>query len=99
MKVQILTCEAPSSPPDGDDLHGAVPKFFPLWEGYIEGSHSAAPKPLILRWCGRRGSNPHDFRHGNLNPARLPVPPRPRPEERPGGAAYIMRNRAEHIEK
>ena len=22
--------------------------------------------------------NPHDFRHGNLNPARLPVPPRPR---------------------
>ena len=29
-------------------------------------------------WCGRRGSNPHDFRHWNLNPARLPVPPRPR---------------------
>ena len=28
-------------------------------------------------WCGRRDSNPHDFRHGNLNPARLPVPPRP----------------------
>ena len=31
-------------------------------------------------WCGRRGSNPHDFRHGNLNPARLPIPPRPRRE-------------------
>ena len=28
-------------------------------------------------WCGRRDSNPHDFRHGNLNPARLPIPPRP----------------------
>ena len=28
-------------------------------------------------WCGRRDLNPHDFRHGNLNPARLPVPPRP----------------------
>lgn len=28
-------------------------------------------------WCGRRVSNPHDLRHGNLNPARLPVPPRP----------------------
>src|SRR3954447_17131257 len=29
-------------------------------------------------WCGRRDSNPHNFRHWNLNPARLPVPPRPR---------------------
>ena len=28
-------------------------------------------------WCGRRDSNPHNFRHWNLNPARLPVPPRP----------------------
>jgi hypothetical protein len=36
--------------------------------------------PLFSKWCGRRDSNPHDFRHGNLNPARLPVPPRPRPE-------------------
>src|ERR1700677_808258 len=30
------------------------------------------------QWCGRRDSNPHDFGHRNLNPARLPVPPRPR---------------------
>src|SRR4051812_48513848 len=29
-------------------------------------------------WCGRRDSNPHNFRHWNLNPARLPIPPRPR---------------------
>src|SRR6201993_4199806 len=28
-------------------------------------------------WCGRRNSTPHNFRHWNLNPARLPVPPRP----------------------
>src|SRR5262249_39042792 len=28
-------------------------------------------------WCGRRDLNPHALRHGNLNPARLPVPPRP----------------------
>src|SRR3569833_2863591 len=28
-------------------------------------------------WCGRRDLNPHDLRHGNLNPARLPIPPRP----------------------
>src|SRR3984885_9308951 len=28
-------------------------------------------------WCGRRDSNPHNFRHWNLNPARLPIPPRP----------------------
>jgi hypothetical protein len=36
-----------------------------------------AEVPFDLAWCGRRDSNPHDFRHGNLNPARLPVPPRP----------------------
>ena len=29
-------------------------------------------------WCGRRDLNPHDLRHWNLNPARLPVSPRPR---------------------
>jgi hypothetical protein len=27
--------------------------------------------------CGRRDSNPHGLPHWNLNPARLPVPPRP----------------------
>ena len=31
-------------------------------------------------WCGRRDSNPHNFRHWNLNPARLPIPPRPQRE-------------------
>jgi hypothetical protein len=30
------------------------------------------------KWCGRRDSNPHIFRYWNLNPARLPIPPRPR---------------------
>src|SRR5581483_4604754 len=34
-------------------------------------------------WCGRRDSNPHDFRHWNLNPARLPVPPRPPTRDHP----------------
>src|SRR5712671_3789514 len=34
----------------------------------------------VSAWCGRRDSNPHNFRHWNLNPARLPVPPRP-PEQ------------------
>ena len=29
-------------------------------------------------WCGRRESNPHSSRNGILNPARLPIPPRPR---------------------
>ena len=44
---------------------------------------------LHRAWCGRRGSNPHDFRHGNLNPARLPIPPRPRraPRRRTGSRA------------
>jgi hypothetical protein len=30
-------------------------------------------------WCGRSGSNRHSFRNGILNPARLPISPRPRP--------------------
>src|ERR1700722_422582 len=34
-------------------------------------------KPRGRAWCGRRDLNPHDFRHWNLNPARLPIPPRP----------------------
>ena len=29
------------------------------------------------RWCGRRDSNPHDFRRWYLKPVRLPIPPRP----------------------
>ena len=40
-------------------------------------------------WCARRESNPHVFRHWNLNPARLPVPPRAR--GRPEGARPIAR--------
>ena len=30
-----------------------------------------------LKWCGRRDSNSYTLRHRNLNPARLPIPPRP----------------------
>ena len=42
-------------------------------------AHQAArPRGRFRNWCGRRESNPHDFRHRNLNPARLPIPPRPR---------------------
>ncbi len=37
-----------------------------------------SPRHGRSRWCGRRDSNPHDVSHWNLNPARLPVPPRPR---------------------
>src|SRR5581483_4949738 len=50
----------------------------------------------LTGWCGRRDLNPHDFRHGNLNPARLPVPPRPPKGAcaaplRPSGAVYSTR--------
>ncbi|CAN1721851.1 protein of unknown function [Hyphomicrobium sp. 1Nfss2.1] len=34
--------------------------------------------PIAKAWCGRRDLNPHALRHWNLNPARLPIPPRPR---------------------
>ena len=33
---------------------------------------------LLVRWCGRRDSNPHGLSHVVLNHARLPIPPRPR---------------------
>src|SRR5881275_1100571 len=36
-------------------------------------------------WCARRESNPHILRYWNLNPARLPIPPRARG---PSGRAY-----------
>jgi hypothetical protein len=28
-------------------------------------------------WCGRRDLNPHNLHRWNLNPVRLPIPPRP----------------------
>src|SRR6266567_8126976 len=40
-------------------------------------SRQPCPAPRARGWCGRRDLNPHDFHHRNLNPARLPVPPRP----------------------
>ena len=32
------------------------------------------------KWCGRRDSNSHGSHHSDLNAARLPISPRPRPE-------------------
>src|SRR5215831_3897602 len=49
------------------------------------------PRPARRQWCGRRDSNPHDLRHRNLNPARLPVPPRPRALQRLSPAAALLR--------
>ena len=78
----------------GTTLHGSI---FTA-QGH---EHRAYPGQVLEKppgWCGRRGSNPHDFRHGNLNPARLPIPPRPRRAGRPGGAAYITQG-ARHTTK
>src|SRR6185369_7571450 len=52
----------------------------------------------VERWCGRRDLNPQALRRWNLNPVRLPVPPRPpraasQSQTPPGGAAYITRFR------
>ena len=60
-----------------------------------EGSPEFVRQTLESAWCGRRDSNPHNFRHWNLNPARLPVPPRPlnsimSGRDAAGGAAYNM---------
>ena len=46
--------------------------------------------PKMLRWCGRRDSNPHAVRRSDLNRVRLPIPPRPRPTGQlgDGGARY-----------
>ncbi len=58
----------------------------PFNEGYPKCPSRATRSPcpgndgerlIASGWCGRRDSNPHNFRHWNLNPARLPVPPRP----------------------
>src|SRR6476660_7255726 len=46
---------------------------YPLGDRFLQYRHANA----VRAWCGRRDSNPHNFRHWNLNPARLPVPPRP----------------------
>jgi hypothetical protein len=32
---------------------------------------------LDTPWCGRGDLNPHDLHRWNLNPVRLPIPPRP----------------------
>src|SRR5262245_42790461 len=46
-----------------------------------------------MAWCGRRDSNPHDLRHWNLNPARLPIPPRPPATFRPPAVADSLSHR------
>src|SRR3984957_17307159 len=75
----------------GTTLHGLMfsAKRYGSWTrpGFEPYPGQVLEKPPS--WGRRGGSNPHDFRHGNLNPARLPIPPRPRRAGRPGGAAYI----------
>src|SRR5277367_1280917 len=73
-----------------------IPKVFDRYKPRV--FHYNPAKPLVLRWCGRRGSNPHDFRHGNLNPARLPIPPRPRQQGGPA-ARLISREIRRTLEK
>ena len=40
------------------------------------------PSVRSIQQCGRQESNLHGLPHGNLNPARLPVPPRPQRPDR-----------------
>src|SRR5262249_36732886 len=48
-----------------------------------------APDGARSAWCGRRDLNPHDLRRWNLNPVRLPIPPRPRAAKPAGKARFI----------
>src|SRR5690606_37964022 len=53
-------------------LGGACPFLYRVGDG------SARPGPgrLPMVWCERRDSNSHRLPYWNLNPARLPIPPR-----------------------
>ena len=46
---------------------------------YLLNSDLAAWNRALRRWYARKESNLHARRHRNLNPARLPIPPRARP--------------------
>src|SRR5690242_14743600 len=64
-------------------IFGARPCSLCQWFGEPTSRPGKGPPEIVGQtpesaWCGRRDSNPHNFRHWNLNPARLPVPPRPR---------------------
>jgi hypothetical protein len=46
----------------------------------LEPSFNLIDSPInksYLLWCGRRDSNSHGLPHWNLNPARIPISPRP----------------------
>ena len=54
------------------------------WLGRMDSNHrmagskpAALPTWLYPKWCGRRDLNSHAVKHWNLNPACLPIPPRP----------------------
>jgi hypothetical protein len=56
---------------------------------HLKHSYSLGDGPASLpRWCGRRDLNPHDFHRWNLNPVRLPIPPRPPLAPRAGRGAF-----------
>src|SRR5450755_1249879 len=67
---------------DGADIVNLVDARQKACAGGSDDPNRSSSNPhanAVSAWCGRRDSNPHDFRHWNLNPARLPIPPRPRP--------------------
>ena len=61
-------------------LHGARPLS-------LRQTHRRTANPTVINiaslqnssapWCGRGDLNPHDLHRWNLNPVRLPIPPRP----------------------
>ena|GEM_PF-6152388 len=62
--------------------HGGFRKFFVNIE-------NKTLKNQRVEWCGRRDSNSHTLRHWNLNPACLPISPRPLNQQQ-GWPAFIV---------
>lgn len=44
--------------------------------GFVSGGTRTGRRREAAMWCARRDLNPHVLGHWNLNPARLPIPPR-----------------------
>ena len=79
LRVPSISISTKISPPFGrifllERVMGLEPTIS-AWKANVLPLHYT--RVLSCKWCGRRDLNSYAFRHWNLNPARLPIPPRP----------------------